>query len=230
MRGLFSGGTLAYEMLLGLEPVLAPLYSNLEAASTRKLADLTTSQAHTLLDLGDDAFTQGRLHPMMDNELRLRRLARESADAEVDLILLDVVLGEGAQPDPAAELAPVVLAAVRAGKRVAAIVIGTEDDPQDLSAQRERLAAAGAVVFASVSDALSYVYDLLPPVAYDHPPVSFTTGELAAINVGLESFYDSLVAQNGAAVQVAWRPPAGGDERLMGILARLKQQQAAVRR
>ncbi len=230
VRGLFSGGTLAYEMLVGLEPVLAPLYSNLEAATTRKLADLTTSQAHTLLDLGDDAFTQGRLHPMMDNELRLRRLAREMADPAVDLLLLDVVLGEGAQPDPATELAPVLVQATQAGKRVVAIVIGTEEDPQGLSAQRERLSAAGAVVFASVSDALGYLYGLLPPVAYDHPPVSFATGELAAINVGLESFYDSIVAQKGTAVHVAWRPPAGGDERFIGILARLKQQQAAVSR
>lgn len=79
VRGLFSGGTLAYEMLRGLEPVLTPLYSNLTGDTDQRLTDLTTSRAHTILyDLGDDAFTEGRLHPMMDNELRLRRLGPRS--------------------------------------------------------------------------------------------------------------------------------------------------------
>lgn len=228
IRGLFSGGTLANEMLLGLEPVLTPLYNNLAAAPERQLADLTTSQAHTLLDLGDDAFTQGRLHPMMDNDLRLRRLAREIADPAVDLIVVDVVLGEGAHPDPAAELAPVLGEAVRAGKRAVAIVIGTEEDPQSLSRQMERLTAAGVVVTRSVSGALGYIYDRLPLIEQEHPPVSLTTNGLAAINVGLESFHESILAQGGASVHVAWQPPAGGNERLMGILAKLKQQQAAV--
>ncbi|MBP6016516.1 MAG: acyl-CoA synthetase FdrA [Candidatus Promineofilum sp.] len=226
VRGLFSGGTLAYEMLLGLEPVLTPLYSNLTVDPDRKLNDLTTSQAHTILDLGDDAFTQGRLHPMMDNELRLRRLAREIADAEVDLLILDVVLGAGAHPDPAAELAPALDAAVQAGKRVVAIVIGTEEDPQKRSMQIDKLTAVGAVVFTSASGALDYIYGCLPPVEYAHPSVSFATDGLSAINVGLESFYESIVAQDGTAVHVAWQPPAGGDERLMRILARLKKQAA----
>lgn len=226
VRGLFSGGTLAYEMLRGLEPVLIPLYSNLTGDTDQRLTDLTTSRAHTILDLGDDAFTEGRLHPMMDNELRLRRLAREVADAEVDLLVLDVVLGAGVHPDPASELAPALDEAIRAGKRVVAIVIGTEEDPQKRSAQIERLTAVGVVVFPSASGALDYIYGCLSPVEYDHPPVSLATDGLSAINVGLESFYESIVAQDGTAVHVAWQPPAGGDERLMGILARLKQQAA----
>jgi len=228
IRGLFSGGTLAVEMLLGLAPVLTPLYSNLIADSDRNLSDLTASQAHTILDLGDDAFTHGRLHPMMDNDLRLRRLAQEIADPGVDLIILDLVLGEGAHPDPTAELAPVLGKAVRAGKRVIAIVIGTEEDPQDYSSQIERLTAAGVVVFPSVNEGLGYIYDRLPPVASDDVPVSFVTDSLAAINVGLESFHESMVAQGGTSVHVEWRPPAGGDERLMRILARLKRQPAGV--
>ncbi len=228
VRGLFSGGTLAVEMLLGLEPVLAPLVSNLTSSPDWQLTDMATSRAHTILDLGDDTFTQGRLHPMMDNDLRLRRLTREIADPEVDLIVLDVVLGEGAHPDPAAELAPVLDEAVRAGKRVVAIVIGTEEDPQGLGSQVERLTAAGVVVVPGVSEGLGYIYNRLPPLAYNYPPVSFPTEGLAAINVGLESFYDSILAQGGTAVQVEWRPPAGGDERLMRILAKMKLQQTAV--
>lgn len=218
VRGLFSGGTLAYEMWLGLQPVLSPLGGNLAAPDGGQPAEV----GHTIVDMGDDAFTQGRLHPMMDNDLRLRQLRREAADPAVDLILLDVVLGEGAHPDPAAELAPAIAEATRAGKRVLAILIGTDDDPQNLAAQEEQLAAAAAFVVRTVSAALDYVYDRLPPAAHNFPALSFAAGPLAAINVGLESFADSIRAQGGAAVHVEWRPPAGGDERLMGILAKMK--------
>ncbi|MBX3056604.1 MAG: acyl-CoA synthetase FdrA [Anaerolineae bacterium] len=231
LRGLFSGGTLAYEMLLGLQAVLTPLYSNIPIRPHQQLPDLMQSRAHTILDLGEDAFTQGRLHPMMDNDLRLRRLRQETADPDVDMIVLDVVLGEGAHPDPAAELAPAIAEAARADKRVVAIVVGTELDPQDLNSQIERLAAAGAHIFPNVSEALDYVYNRLPPPTRDFPPVSLAafTGEgLTAVNVGLESFYESVIGQGGGAgnaqaVQVDWRPPAGGNEKLMAILAKMKQ-------
>jgi len=75
----------------------------------------------------------------------------------------------------------------------------------------------------TVGEALDYVYDRLPSTADEQPAVAFAAGPLAAINVGLESFADSIRAQGGAAVHVDWRPPAGGDERLMGILAKMKK-------
>jgi FdrA protein len=227
VRGLFSGGTLAYEMLLGLQPVLTPLYSNLATSSVQQPADLMTSRANTILDLGEDDFTHGRLHPMMDNDLRLRRLQGEIDDPDVALILMDVVLGEGSHPDPAAELAPAVARATQAGKRVLAVVVGTEEDPQELNGQIGRLAAAGAIVCPNVGSALNYVYESLGGVEYTYPRVSFGADGLAAVNVGLESFHDSLVAQGATAVHVDWRPPAGGNERLRAILVKMKTQQAA---
>ena len=191
----------------------------------KRLADLMTSQANTIIDLGEDEFTQGRLHPMMDNDLRLRRLRQETADPDVDLIVLDVVLGEGAHPDPAAEFAPAIAAAKQPGKRIVAIVVGTEDDPQDLNSQIERLAAAGATVFPNVNEALDYVYNRLPPVENAYPPVSFgTEKDWWPLTFGLESFYDSIKAQGGTAVHVDWRPPAGGNEQLMAILAKMKKK------
>ncbi|MCP4425249.1 MAG: acyl-CoA synthetase FdrA [Chloroflexi bacterium] len=223
LRGLFSGGTLAYEMLLGLQSILIPIYSNIPIRPEQQLPDLMRSQDHTILDLGEDEFTQGRLHPMMDNDLRLRRLRQETADPDVDLLILDVVLGEGAHPDPAGAMAPAIAEAKKAGKRIVAIVVGTEDDPQDLNGQIERLAAAGATVFPNVNEALDYVYNRVPPVENPYPPVSLDAGDLAAINVGLESFYDSIKAQGGTAVHVDWRPPAGGNEKLMAILAKMKK-------
>lgn len=228
LRGLFSGGTLAYEALLGLQTTLAPLYSNAPILPEQRLSDALVSQAHTILDLGEDQFTQGRLHPMMDNDLRIRRLRQEAADPDVGLILLDVVLGEGAHPNPAAELAPAI-AEVKKQRdlEVVAVVVGTDEDPQDLHGQIERLLAVGVTVFSSVSEAVDYVgrcLDRPPTSAY--PPVSLEglQGQLMAVNVGLESFYDSLQAQGGTAVQVEWRPPAGGNEKLMAILARMKKQ------
>ncbi|MCA9972130.1 MAG: hypothetical protein KC425_18025, partial [Anaerolineales bacterium] len=148
---------------------------------------------------------------------------QETADPDVDLILLDVVLGEGAHPDPAGELAPAIAAARQAGKRVAAIVVGTEDDPQGLPGQIERLAAAGAQVFPSVGEAMDYVYNRLPAPAAGPAAAGLGNG-LAAINVGLESFAESIAAQGGTAVHVDWRPPAGGNERLMEILAKMQQK------
>ncbi len=229
LRGLFSGGTLAYEAVLGLQASLAPLYSNVPVRPDQALEDPLHSQGHTILDLGEDQFTQGRLHPMMDNDLRLRRLRQEAADPATGLILLDVVLGEGAHPDPAGELAPAI-AAIRAERSLPVVVmlIGTDEDPQDLEAQAARLVEAGATVFRESAAALAHVAGTLgPPHPFDGRPVSLDAfaGSLTAINVGLESFHDSLVGQGAAALQVEWRPPAGGNARMAELLARLKSAQ-----
>jgi FdrA protein len=229
LRGLFSGGTLAYEAMLALQAVLSPLYSNVPIRESQRLPDPLKSQAHTIVDLGDEVFLVGRLHPMMDNDLRLRRLRQEAADAGAGLILMDVVLGEGAHPDPASELAPAIreIRTRRQELDIVAIVIGTEADPQSMDSQVEQLRAAGAIVFHSVTVAADHVARRLsprptaaqPPVALGH----FTHTPLAALNVGLESFHASLMAQGAVAVHVDWRPPAGGNEKLAAILARMKK-------
>ncbi|KAA3656619.1 MAG: acyl-CoA synthetase FdrA [Chloroflexi bacterium] len=225
MRGLFSGGTLAYEALLGLTAVLDPIYTNIPIRPEQQLPNLMQSQGHTILDLGEDAFTQGRLHPMMDNDLRIRRMRQEIADPDVGIILLDVVLGEGSHANPAIELSPIIAEAKQANKKVVAIVVGTDEDPQDLNSQIEQLAAAGATIFSETNEAVDYVFNrVAQPVVSNHPTISLDAfGEgLTAVNVGLESFYDSLVGQGGTAVQVDWRPPAGGNEKLMALLAKMK--------
>jgi FdrA protein len=227
VRGLFSGGTIAYEVVLGLQALLAPLYTNVPIYPEQQLPDPMRSQAHTVLDLGDDVFTVGRLHPMLDNDLRLRRLRQEAADPDVGLILLDVVLGEGAHPDPASELAPAIAGAASRGLDVAAIVIGTDKDPQTVDTQVERLSAAGAVVFRDTGQAVAYAGARLahsrpasdPPVSLE----SLSREPLAAVNIGLEAFHASLLGQGAEAVHVDWRPPAGGNEKLMDILSRMKK-------
>ena len=74
LRGLFSGGTLAYEALLGLQASLSPIYSNAPITENQTIKDPLKSEAHTIIDLGDEFFMVGRLHPMIDNDLRIRRL------------------------------------------------------------------------------------------------------------------------------------------------------------
>lgn len=240
LRGLFSGGTLAYEALHILQDYVPAVYSNAPLNKDFRLTDSLVSQAHTIIDLGEDEFTVGRLHPMMDNDLRIRRLEKEASDPEVAVILLDVVLGFGAHPDPAGELAPAI-ARGREGARedgrhleVIAVVVGTDEDPQDMSAQMQRLEEAGTRVNTSNDAAARYVGRLVqslnPPTDQSGAPhlesvdLAVLNQPLAAINVGLESFAESLIAQDAQVIQVDWRPPAGGDEKLMAILERMKSK------
>ena len=236
LRGLFSGGTLAYEAQFILQNYLPAVYSNAPLNKEHRLANSLVSQAHTIIDLGEDEFTVGRLHPMMDNDLRIRRLQQEAGDPEVAVILLDVVLGYGAHADPAGELAPALqrarAEAEGAGRRleVVAVVVGTDEDPQGFDGQIEQLKAAGARVETSNEAAARYVGQMVRSLNPQYPIPSLKPVDLgalrdplAAINVGLESFADSLAAQGAAVVQVEWRPPAGGNEKLMGILERMKR-------
>jgi FdrA protein len=95
----------------------------------------------------------------------------------------------------------------------------------DLDAAVERLTAAGATTFYDTAEAIEYVARCLSrPLEAAYPPVSLASFQspLAAVNVGLESFYDSLKSQGAEAIQVDWRPPAGGNEKLMALLAKMK--------
>jgi FdrA protein len=232
LRGLFSGGTLAYEAQLLLQEYLPVVYANAPLDKRFKLEKSTVSQGHTIVDLGEDEFTVGRLHPMLDHELRIKRLHQEAADPETAVILLDVVLGDGAHPDPAGELAPAIAEAVAAAEEagrhleVIAVVVGTDADPQNLDAQVEQLEAAGVLVEFNNETAVRRAGEIVQArsPASDGKPVDLAVLQqpLAAINVGLESFTASLADQGAPVIQVEWRPPAGGNERLAGILARMK--------
>jgi FdrA protein len=196
VRGLFSGGTLAYEAMHGLSAFLSP-------------------KEYTIVDLGADEYTVGRLHPMIDLDLRIRKLRQEAGD----IILLDVVLGEGAHADPAGELAPVIS---EIDAEVLAIVIGTDEDPQGLEVQIETLEKAGARVFRTVTEAVEWIFLHRKSAEEELFPVPLESVQGPVINIGLEAFHASLLAQGASSVQVDWRPPAGGNEKLAGILARMK--------
>lgn len=238
LRGLFSGGTLAYEAQYLLTEYVPKVYANAPIDKANKLMDALTSVEHTIVDLGEDEFTVGRLHPMMDNELRIRRLLDEAKDPEVAVIMMDVVIGFGSHEDPASEIAPAIVKAKEIAKKdgryleVAVVCTGTEEDPQKLSAQIEPLKKAGAWVHTSNEEVVRYVGSLLQGLSGEEvaetakaTPVDLDTLKkpLEAINVGLESFYENLLVQGTPTVHLDWRPEAGGNEKLIGILERMKK-------
>ncbi len=161
LRGLFSGGTLCYEaQVIWRDRLKEPVLSNAPLRYEQQLADSLHSVKHTCVDLGEEEFTVGRPHPMIDNDLRIRRLMQEARDPEVAVIMLDVVIGYGAHPDPASELGPAIRQAKQHANReliVVASVTGTEQDPQRLSAQATALQSAGAIVCDSNAAAAKLV-------------------------------------------------------------------------
>lgn len=157
IRGLYSGGTFCFEAAMLTAEALKPVFSNTPVGAAAALDNVWRSQAHTLLDLGDDVFTRGRPHPMIDHRLRNERIAAEAADPETAVILLDVVLGTGSHADPAGELAPVI-ARLRADAgphpTFVGFVCGTDRDPQNLSAQEAKLRDAGMLLASSNAEAV----------------------------------------------------------------------------
>jgi FdrA protein len=241
-RGLFSGGTLAYEAQYILAGYLPRVWANAPINKDNKMADALVSQENCIVDLGEDEFTVGRLHPMMDNELRIRRLYEEANDPEVAIIMLDVVIGYGSHPDPACELGEAIAKSIEIAKRagrhleVVCVVTGTDEDPQNLDSQISKLKEAGAWVDTSNDLVVRRVGRIMRALGERGAPATATQGKpvdlanlkkpMAAINVGLESFAANLKAQEAPYVHVDWKPPAGGNEKLMGILERMKQKGA----
>lgn len=152
LRALFCGGTTGQEALAVLGRERIDVRSNLHKQGELRVDGLEPMRGHVLLDLGDDVFTRGRPHPMIEPALRNERLATEMGDPDVGLLLFDCVLGYGAHPDPAGLLAEGVesarATAKSRGRELVAIasVTGTPDDPQDSNAQARRLASAGVSV------------------------------------------------------------------------------------
>jgi FdrA protein len=159
VRALFSGGTFCYENLLLMSEELGGVYSNIPLKKECKLKDVWRSQEHTAIDLGDDLFTQGRPHPMIDFRLRNERIIQEAKDPSTAVILLDVVLGHGSNMNPAGELVPAITQAqkiaAKAKRKVIFVgfVCGTDTDPQNLARQEDMLREAGVVLTESNAQA-----------------------------------------------------------------------------
>ncbi len=145
VRGLFSGGSLCFESLVILQRLLGEIRSNTPINPAWGLP--APPGSHQCLDLGEEEYTRGRPHPMIDAESRVDPLREHSGDPDVAAVILDVVLGHGAHPDPAAVLAPVCGEVMTAdGPQVVVHVVGSDADPQGYDEQRERFARAGCLL------------------------------------------------------------------------------------
>lgn len=167
LRGLYTGGTLCEEAMNILIDSLGRIYSNIPLNKEDRLANKDVSNQHTCLDFGDDEFTVGRPHPMIDPSLREERIIAEAGNPEVRVILVDCVIGYGAHPNPAEQLGEAIKKAQKVaaedGRHITfvASVCGTEKDPQVLSKSRKELENSGAIVLPSNAQAVKLTEMLL---------------------------------------------------------------------
>lgn len=154
-RGLYCGGTLCEETMMMLSGVGIDVYSNIAWNRRLLLKNPEESRANTCIDMGDDYFTRGKPHPMLEPGMRVPRYLAEARDKEVGILLFDVILGYGCHRDPAGIMAEAVKEALRIRKDMGqellqiAVIVGTRGDPQGLREQEAALQDAGAVVLSS---------------------------------------------------------------------------------
>lgn len=152
IRGLYTGGTLTSEALTLLDELKIELYSNAPLPGQKKLPDSFRSIGNTIVDLGEEEFTAGRAHPMIDPTIRRLRLVEEARDPEVAVIVMDFVLGYGAHPDPVGAHVQAIKEAQKIaeadGRKLIIIgyVLGVSEDPQGLESQVDKLKSLGAIV------------------------------------------------------------------------------------
>ncbi|MDR1935785.1 MAG: acyl-CoA synthetase FdrA, partial [Candidatus Accumulibacter sp.] len=241
LRGLYAGGTLAGEAAALLTRAL-----NLtgDGAGHHEAGFMFRHGGHEIVDLGDDAYTQGKPHPMIDPQTRVQHILDAARDARTGLILLDFVEGYGAHADMAAALVPSIREAgqiaAREGRSLQfmACVCGTEDDPQPRSEQVRILEDAG--VYVAPSNAALVAAALMAlglrlsfpakgigapggPKASTLPPVPEAVRRLFAdgpvvVNAGVRGFTRPFEDLGVPYVQLDWRPVAGGDVELQGML------------
>ena len=149
--GLFSGGTLCYEAMTIATEHIGAIHSNTPLDKSWSLP--APDGAHVCLDLGEEEYTVGRPHPMIDPEARIDWMRKQVDDASVAVVLLDVVIGDGAHDDPAGLLAPAAKEIIESGAAVVAYVLGTHSDPQHFASQQDTLRAAGCIVTESAARA-----------------------------------------------------------------------------
>lgn len=241
IKAYYSGGTLAYEAATMINDTLG-----LNAESGVDGAILN-QDGYEVLDLGDDVYTQGRPHPMIDATVRKQMMTDAGQDPETAVILIDDVLGYGTHDDMAGELAPTikkVIADAKAQGRelpVVATIVGTDLDIQDYAGQKKTLEEAGAVVCQSnaqaVKVALALIGHPVEEVVKDVEPKKATNVTMPEVpeslrklltvdhfvNIGVESFAKAIDENGGRAVQFDWQPIAGGNVELQRALAFLNK-------
>lgn len=237
IKGFYSGGTLDYEA----------------AMLVRSGLDLTTNQKATagfilktgpyeIIDLGDDIYTQGKPHPMIDPTIRKEMLAKAADDPSTAVVLLDIVLGYGSHQNMAKELAPTIKEIKNKAQQhqrelaVIATIVGTEEDPQNIEEQKQILTEAGVFLCNSNAQAVKLALvmlghplqikarDILPEKTSEHTPLTPSKDMTAMltnsafINIGIRSFSEAITSHDGKVIQFDWQPVAGGNVTLQKAL------------
>ncbi|MCQ9288355.1 acyl-CoA synthetase FdrA [Staphylococcus gallinarum] len=237
IKGFYSGGTLASEAAMLVKDTLGDLSSGETPEGFAYKGG-----NHEIIDLGDDIYTQGKPHPMIDPSKRIEMLETSSDDPATAVIMLDNVIGYGSHDDMASELAPTIqkiLNKVKADGRslvVLATVVGTEHDYQGYHAQIETLKAAGAIVCDTNDQMVRTALNLIGSTVeqpqlevkqIDADPVDLSVDDKimnlinvkpSVINIGLKSFTEAIQSSDAQVVQFNWRPIASGNEKLMKVL------------
>ena len=160
MRGLFSGGTLCYESLVILDDKF-DIESNVPLRKELFLEAPTKGKKHCCVDLGEDEFTRGIPHPIIDTGLRGQRLEEDMRDPTCRVIMMDIVLGFGADPDPASKFAAIINRVRKdlpdGGPIIVCSVCGTDADPQSCAPQEKPHEDAGCFVFPTNAQAAKAV-------------------------------------------------------------------------
>lgn len=238
IKAYYSGGTLAAEAAMLMGDAL--FGASLPSAQGYVLKH----QGFEVLDLGDDAYTQGKPHPMMDPTTRLSFMESAAEDPTTGVLLFDVVLGYGSHEDMAGALAPSIDQIRRKAQAqqrelfFVAALCGTKMDPQGYERQKKTLEDRGVIVCETNQDAVDQALALIGyEVEYPHkeirqkaPAAQKVSVEVSEsqrnlmktkpriINIGLKSFYETFKAFPCEVIQYDWKPAAGGDVELMKVL------------
>lgn len=166
LRGLFAGGTFCYQSQQILQTAGLKVFSNAPLDKKLSLKHPDHSQEHSVVDMGDDYYMQGRPHPMINGLERRKRILQEARDPEMAVLLIDFILGYNSSMDPVGEALDAIIEAKKSAVErggylsVVASMCGTESDPQDVNLQTRMLKDAGVVVFSSNAQATRFCVEL----------------------------------------------------------------------
>lgn len=238
IKAYYSGGTLAGEAAMLIKDAL-----DMKVPPQKAEGFMLKTGGHIVVDLGDDVYTQGKPHPMIDPAKRIECMQEAIDDASTGVILLDIMLGYGSHEDMAGALLPSIIElrdkAKAEGRKLffVATVCGTRRDFQDYDGAVSKLKDAGVIVCENnklaVHTAIRAIgMDFEEPVKEIRPKkvakiekteasdklIQLLSEKPKIINIGLKSFAEVAESFGCGVVQYDWMPPAGGDVRLIKIL------------
>lgn len=243
IKGYYSGGTLAAEAAMMIRDIL-----DLSVPLGKQEGYMLNTSGHVVVDLGDDKYTQGKPHPMIDPTKRVECMKEAAEDESTGVILFDIVLGYGSHEDMAGSLLPAIKELQEKAKEAkrdlhfVTTICGTRKDYQNYDKQKKIMQDAGVIVCESnkqaVETSLAFIgYDFnegekpVIPMKKTAEKSEYIISEAVCrllqekpkiINVGLESFSKVLKEFSCEVVQYNWTPPAGGDIELIGALSYLR--------